>query len=1390
MYAGLIRRTFSQEFQDSQDLWRLLAFLIVLLTSTATAQWNIQSPVPTQLDIRGIGTPTAQRVFIATEDNSFDNGGSLFESTDGGTTWIQRNIPISLSDPLNGLFFLGSQNGWTYGDDNYRTTDGGTTWTQLPFLGSTYFMEFYTFNFGLATGNFGQYISRDGGLSWEPSPNDMFAFDFIEDQIGLGVSNNGIYKTTDGGITFTLVQTGVADAVAFLTSTVAVGIVDSMFARSTDGGETWTTGVTTEGRNNLLRVSSDVVLAWGRAGSFPDFDDRIFRSSDAGQTWTDLGEIMNSSSFTSYFSFAVPNPQTVVATDGSGNMFYSNDAGQSWTQVFSAPSGMQPGFLISAVPSFADAQTGYYGYGPGFVIKTTDGGASWSQISSGSGQSLNDIDRFANGNLIAVGDNGTILTSIGGTSQWILQPVISQFNIKAVQVIGPSEVVLVDEVGQVYMSTDGGANWTAASTVPPSLSPAEDIHFNTLLDGWVIGQGSSLYHTIDGGNTWIPVPDFGGAYVAVDVEGLNIWAANVTGLFYRSTDNGSTWIEGNLPNFPFQIQDMDFYDANIGYAVGWGGQAFRSEDGGVIWQVLPTPITDDQLTDLYIIGPNELWVSTNSNKAYYSANGGQGWAVLDIGSSGFGNFSAITASPIGDAWIAGYQGFIEHFVGPPPPPLNQPPTASFNYNANGLTVDFTDASTDIDGSIVAWLWNFGDGSSSTDQNPSHTYDTANTYIVQLTVTDDDGDTGIGGQIIVVQPNPGGTFGDFTEVTPLDSIFVTPQDEDFWVITTAPADYDSDGDLDIAVLGYYVVYNQSVEYRLVLLVNNGPVDSTEWNFNYVNVPLNELSTGESDMAWGDADGDGDQDLAVGSDGVTVIYRNDNGTLVLSETNLPGYWEDNSNAEFDLRSITWADYDNDGDLDILVPSVFVDSTFSFKTALMRNDGSNGTGGINFTEIDSVFAPTSHANSTWADYDNDQDLDLLLVNMAPNTEEGFIRRYRNEGNGAFVGEDILDSLKIEHGEAQWGDYDSDGDLDILVAGNIIEGNGSYSLALRIYRNDNESYVPIEVISCVPCEGWFDLTAATWADYDTDGDMDILLAGNYNSGSNIEGRARIYTNIGNGVFTVSDNELPAPRASGDRGGTFSWFDIDGEGDLDYFIAGQYFVPGGNGLVEAQMHVYRNDAEGQNSAPSPPTGLTATIQADSTVLFSWIPASDDHTSAPALTYDLVVIKNGTHTPTKISDSPDKIPVTILTRLPEPGNISAVTEWSLTGLQDGQYEWRLRGVDAAYVGSTIAKGVFNIGIQTAVETEDNLPGVYSLAQNYPNPFNPTTAIKYSIPKEGLVTFKVFNTIGEEVATLVNENKQVGNYEVTFDATNLSSGVYFYKLEAGDFLQVKKMILIK
>ncbi|MDP4116598.1 MAG: T9SS type A sorting domain-containing protein, partial [Bacteroidota bacterium] len=85
---------------------------------------------------------------------------------------------------------------------------------------------------------------------------------------------------------------------------------------------------------------------------------------------------------------------------------------------------------------------------------------------------------------------------------------------------------------------------------------------------------------------------------------------------------------------------------------------------------------------------------------------------------------------------------------------------------------------------------------------------------------------------------------------------------------------------------------------------------------------------------------------------------------------------------------------------------------------------------------------------------------------------------------------------------------------------------------------------------------------------------------------------------------------------------------------------------------------------------------------------------------------------------------------------------------------------------------------------------YSISQNYPNPFNPATTISYQLPKNGQVTIKVYDMLGREVRTLVNENKPAGNYNVSFDAGSLSSGVYIYRIVAGDYTAAKKMTLIK
>ncbi|MCH8035075.1 MAG: T9SS type A sorting domain-containing protein [Bacteroidetes bacterium] len=107
-----------------------------------------------------------------------------------------------------------------------------------------------------------------------------------------------------------------------------------------------------------------------------------------------------------------------------------------------------------------------------------------------------------------------------------------------------------------------------------------------------------------------------------------------------------------------------------------------------------------------------------------------------------------------------------------------------------------------------------------------------------------------------------------------------------------------------------------------------------------------------------------------------------------------------------------------------------------------------------------------------------------------------------------------------------------------------------------------------------------------------------------------------------------------------------------------------------------------------------------------------------------------------------------------------------------------------------AEGIYKTTIITNIANDNNVEYNFSLNQNYPNPFNPSTKISYQIPERSFITIKVYSILGKEVRTLVEEEQPAGNYEVEFDAPNLRSGIYFYQLKAGGFVETKKMILLR
>jgi hypothetical protein len=150
----------------------------------------------------------------------------------------------------------------------------------------------------------------------------------------------------------------------------------------------------------------------------------------------------------------------------------------------------------------------------------------------------------------------------------------------------------------------------------------------------------------------------------------------------------------------------------------------------------------------------------------------------------------------------------------------------------------------------------------------------------------------------------------------------------------------------------------------------------------------------------------------------------------------------------------------------------------------------------------------------------------------------------------------------------------------------------------------------------------------------------------------------------------------------------------------------------------------------------------------------------------------GSHT---LSTSPQKF----VDSLTMNTSVSAKLEFSLGTAGTGQV-W----IDSVSITeiSTSTMGV--------EEAKEQCPTSFALHQNYPNPFNPTTTIRYSLPHKSQVLLTVYNTLGQQVATIVQAQQDAGSYEVKFDGSALASGVYIYRIQAGSFVQAKKLLLVR
>jgi hypothetical protein len=663
-----------------------------------------------------------------------------------------------------------------------------------------------------------------------------------------------------------------------------------------------------------------------------------------------------------------------------------------------------------------------------------------------------------------------------------------------------------------------------------------------------------------------------------------------------------------------------------------------------------------------------------------------------------------------------------------------------------------------------------------------------------------------------QNNGDGTFSDVTS-GPLGDAGTT--------YGIAWGDYDKDGDIDLYIANFGTANK--------LFRNDGGGFFVDANGG---TPLGDAGDG-CGVAWGDYDNDGDLDLYLvnGSFQPNKLFRNDGGGTFTDVTSPPL-----NDALFGIGA-AWGDYDNDGDLDL-----YLVNGNQGANKLFRNNG-----GGSFTDVTS--GPLGDASSgygcAWGDYDNDGDLDLYLTNGGSPSNN---KLFRNDGSGNFTDatSPILAVSSTGIGVA-FGDYDGDGDVDLYVAHGYPNQN-------KLFRNEigtanhwlhvnlvgttsNASGIGARVrivaggvsqIREVSGGSGFcsqnsltaefglginllvDTLQIQWpssksTDTYTNLPVDTLLT--FYEGGFARGDANGDGAIGPGdvVFLLNylyrSGPAPNPLWVGDANSDGSV----GPGDVVYLLNYLYRGgpapcpprPGGSQANAAKLSTHGHaqislvpDANPNSGNLEEVAEISVVGRFDRDVAMVHLEIEFDPHEVTLLDPVLAPISQKLQLFSGIENEIQKM-----------GIVDLTGEEYLTAGEGTLIKLRARGVNLSSIriknAILVGKDAMRLNVDTSTELKlsESTPQSFSLSQNYPNPFNPQTTISYCLPQDAHVTLVIYNILGQKVRTLVDKHQSTGVRTVNWDGKDedgnqVSSGVYFYRLDSEQFTEIKKMLLMK
>ena len=483
----------------------------------------------------------------------------------------------------------------------------------------------------------------------------------------------------------------------------------------------------------------------------------------------------------------------------------------------------------------------------------------------------------------------------------------------------------------------------------------------------------------------------------------------------------------------------------------------------------------------------------------------------------------------------------------------------------------------------------------------------------------------------------------------------------------------------------------------------------------------LATGGEGVAWADYDNDGDLDLFVTGTGADELYRNDGGSTPFTAVGAALGMADAANG----RSAAWGDYDQDGLLDLYVANKLT------ANRLYHNTGSG------FTNVAAALGVADTGNSegcAFVDYDGDGDADIYVANTG-----GTKRLYRNDG-ATFT--DVAAALGLaDVGTARsctWADYDGDGDQDLYLS--------RYGEANTLYRQIGGTFTSVGLGLDDAAHG----ESAAWADFDLDGDLDLFLA-NYTDPD------RFWRHDGGAFVDISaqaglNHDGPSLGAA--------WADADADGDPDLALGGyggtsRVYVNDyatGNHWLQVQVVGTYSNASAIGARVRVVTGLVSQTR--------WVGGGNGYLSHNdlVLTFGL-----GSHTAAD----------------------SVVVDWP----RGGNEAWTALAADQLVLLTEAT------GSPTGVLAGAVPPARFGIASIFPNPSRETTTIAFDVASKGPAQLAVFDVLGRHVATVREGTLELGRHDASWDGRDgagrmAAPGVYFVKLRAAGIEASRKVVRVR